>query len=72
MYKLQNLSSKELIIIIKKQGYVFLRQKGSHLVFKNHLENKILVVPNHKILKIGTTLQILKTIGLNKEDLEKL
>jgi predicted RNA binding protein YcfA (HicA-like mRNA interferase family) len=71
MSKLQNTSSKEICSIIEKQGYIFVRQKGSHLVFKNK-ENKIMVIPNHKILKIGTIHQILKALKISKEDLKKL
>lgn len=71
MSKLQNISAKEICEIIEKQGYKLLRQKGSHLIFKN-AENKIVVIPNHKILKIGTTLQILKAIGLSKDYFKKL
>lgn len=71
MSKIQNTSFQEMRSIIEKRGYVFIRQKGSHLVFKN-LENKILVIPNHKTLKIGTISQILKTLKISKDKLKKL
>lgn len=71
MSKLQNTSSKEICSIIEKQGYAFVRQKGSHLIFKNK-ENKLMVIPNHKILKIGTIRHILKALKIPKDDLKKL
>lgn len=66
MSKLQNTSSKEIRSIIEKHGYFFVRQKGSHLVFKN-AENKIIVMPNHKVLKIGTAHHILKALKNSKK-----
>lgn len=71
MSKLQNTSSKCICEIIEKQSYKLIRQKGSHLIFKN-TENKIIVIPNHKILKIGTIHQILKTLNISREEFERL
>lgn len=68
MPKISNISAKEMIKIAEKQGFTFCRQKGSHIILKK--EDKMLVIPNHKKLKIGTTLQIIKIIDITKEDLE--
>ncbi|MFH1261336.1 MAG: hypothetical protein ABIJ10_07065 [Candidatus Micrarchaeota archaeon] len=35
-------------------------------------EDKLLVIPQHKSLKKGTLIQILKTIGISKESLFEL
>jgi len=35
-------------------------------------EGNLLVIPNHKKLKKGTTLQIIKTLGLTKKEFQKM
>ena len=71
MPKLPVVSATEVIRVASKLGYEFVRQKGSHLILKNK-EEKILVVPNHKALKKGTLLQIIKALGTTKEEFAKL
>ncbi len=71
MYKIDNLSAKDVIKILQLKGYFILRQKGSHMLLKNK-DNKIMVIPNHKTLKIGTTRQIIKSIDLIKQGVERL
>ena len=46
MTKLPLLSSKELIRIIKKFGFVLKRQQGSHMFFE-HPDGRTTVIPNH-------------------------
>lgn len=67
MPNIYNISSKDILKVAKLNGYELTRQKGSHIVLKNS-QNKILVIPNHPRLKIGTTLQIIKVLGLTKEE----
>jgi len=58
---------KEVIAIIKSDGWYFKRQKGSHLVFKHPTKKGIVVVPNHGAnldLAYGTENSILKQAGL--------
>jgi len=74
MPKLKPVSPKQLIKIIEKLGYRFLRQKGSHATFAN-AEGKILVVPIHAGRKIdrGLLLKIVKKeLGMAREEFEKL
>jgi len=70
MPKISNVSVKKVVKIANSFGFIFVRQKGSHLIFKR--ESQILIIPNHKKLKIGTILQIIKTIGISKKEFEKL
>ena len=70
MPKLPVFSGKELIALLKKDGFEIVRQKGSHV----SLQKKTLktVVPLHDELAKGTLLGILKQCSLAKEDLERL
>ncbi len=71
MPNLYNISANDTIKVALKKGYFISRQKGSHIILKDNFGN-ILTIPNHKKLKIGTLLQIIKIIGLEKEDFLKL
>lgn len=71
MPKLPAVSATEIIKVASKLGYGFVRQKGSHIILKNN-EGKVLVIPNHKTLKKGTLLQIIKVLGITKEKLSEL
>ncbi|MFH0905948.1 MAG: type II toxin-antitoxin system HicA family toxin [archaeon] len=70
MPKLQNISADKVIKVLKSAGYSISRQKGSHIILRK--ENRLIVVPNHKKLKIGTLLQIIKCSNLTKEEFENL
>lgn len=61
-------SSKDLIGILKQNGFQFKRSKGSHHIYENPITNKITVVPVHgnKDLPKGTYYGILKQAGLDK------
>ena len=61
-----NLSPSYLIQLLKENGYVFKRAKGSHQVYYNPISNKTIIVPFHngKDLKKGTFLSILKQAGI--------
>jgi predicted RNA binding protein YcfA (HicA-like mRNA interferase family) len=69
MGKLPVLSGDELIALLKKAGFIAVRQKGSHVSLSK--EEYRTVVPVHADLAKGTLLAILKQTGLTKEDLEK-
>jgi predicted RNA binding protein YcfA (HicA-like mRNA interferase family) len=58
---------KEIIAIIKSDGWYFKRQKGSHRVFKHPTKMGTVVVRDHganQDLAIGTENSILKQAGL--------
>jgi len=62
MYKLRKLSGKEMVNALSKFGFVYIRQKGSHVILKKRIENGEMgcVVPMHEELKLGTIRGILK------------
>ncbi|MFZ4674190.1 MAG: type II toxin-antitoxin system HicA family toxin [Nodosilinea sp.] len=62
MGKLRTLSGKEVCKVLEQYGFTQVRQKGSHVVMqKRTSETTITVpVPDHKQLKTGTLLSIIR------------
>jgi predicted RNA binding protein YcfA (HicA-like mRNA interferase family) len=64
MSKLPALTADKLIKVLEKDGFVFIRQKGSHRFYEKHFdgEHVLIPVPVHpgRILKKGTLHHILK------------
>jgi predicted RNA binding protein YcfA (HicA-like mRNA interferase family) len=57
---------RELVRLLEKNGYVFVRQSGSHTIFKK-TGKKIIVVPIHsRDIPNGTLNAILKDAGLKR------
>ena len=72
MPKFPVLKAKELIKLLKKQGFTEHRQKGSHLIMVNFQKNKQITIPVHnKPLKKGTLAGILRQAEITFEDLKK-
>jgi len=70
MSKLPALTSQKVITILKKNGFVLDRTKGSHQIYRNPETKRIVVVPFHrKDLPKGTLLEILRQAGINKEEI---
>ena len=73
MKKLSPISANELIKIIEKLGFLFFRQKGSHMIFK-HFDGRVTVVPNHPGEDLGVGLLnkiIKKDLQISREEFEK-
>ncbi len=70
MAKLPVLSGKELIKVLKREGFQTVRQRGSHVSLRKGEFRT--VVPLHSDLSKGTLLGILKKCGLTKEKLSEL
>lgn len=68
--RLPQVSGKDVIKILCRNGFVVVRQKGSHVrLEKNAAEGTIkITVPFHPVLKKGTLHQIVKASGLKEED----
>ncbi|MGB5530603.1 MAG: type II toxin-antitoxin system HicA family toxin [Ignavibacteriaceae bacterium] len=66
--KLKVLSGKDVCRILEQNGFLQIRQKGSHIVMqKKSGETTITVpVPNHKEIKIGTLQSIIRQSQLSK------
>ena len=68
--KLPQISGMELIKILRKKGFVVVRQKGAHIRLEKNTEQGTVkvTVPTHKTLKKGTLHQIIKVTELKEED----
>ena len=66
--KLPLVSSKELIQFLMKEGFVKIRQKGSHVFFK-HKDGRTTVVPIHtnKDISRGLLGAILHEINITRD-----
>ena len=73
MAKLPVLSAREVLRVLRKFGFVVIRQTGSHIHLW-HEERRVLVtVPNHAELAKGTLIGILKQAKLTRDEfLEEL
>ena len=74
MAKLPMLSAKEVIRILNKIGFKFIRQEGSHMFFE-HSDGRTTVIPNHPGEDIGRGLlnKIIKhDLQISREEFENL
>ncbi len=64
------INSKDLVKKLEEKGFTFVRQSGSHAIYKN-IEGVKITVPIHGKKDIGKGLlkQIMKDAGLTNKDL---
>ena len=69
MPKLGVFSGAEVCEILRAHGFVQVRQRGSHVVMQGHLEDTTITVPvpNHREIRVGTLLSIIRQSRLPKE-----
>lgn len=74
MSKVPSLSYLELLRALQRDGWVIVRQKGSHIRLQKHLPAEVLkiTVPAHRPLKRSTLAHILKQARLSVEQLNEL
>ncbi|MBI2019409.1 type II toxin-antitoxin system HicA family toxin [Candidatus Daviesbacteria bacterium] len=71
MYK--PLSYRDLIKKVRKAGFIFRRNTGgTHEIWWNEISKKTCVIPHHHEIKSGTLRNIIKQMGVNQTDFEKL
>lgn len=59
------ITPKEMIQLLKDNGFEYVRSNGSHRLYRNPTTGKSTIVPFHtKTLKPGTERNILKQAGL--------
>jgi predicted RNA binding protein YcfA (HicA-like mRNA interferase family) len=60
--KLRILSGKEICKILETNGFIEVRQKGSHIVMQKLIEDSTLtaIIPNHTSVKVGTLMSIIR------------
>ena len=69
MPKLGVFSGKEVCRILEAEGFVQVRQRGSHVIMQRKLAGvtTTIPVPNHRTLRIGTLQAIIRQSGIAKE-----
>jgi predicted RNA binding protein YcfA (HicA-like mRNA interferase family) len=74
MTKVPSLPYDQIIRALQRDGWVVVRQKGSHVRLQKHTaaETLKLTVPTHRPLKRSTLAHILKQAKLTTEDFEEL
>ena len=64
-----DLSGQEVRRALQRAGFVFRRQRGSHMVLRRDRPPARVVVPNHRRIRKGTLNQILRDADLTVEEL---
>lgn len=74
MPKLLQISGKDLVKALMRDGWIQASQRGSHvkMIKKFQIGKSTLIVPQHKIIKKGTLSAILKDAGMSVEKLKEL
>ncbi|MBW4542024.1 MAG: type II toxin-antitoxin system HicA family toxin [Myxacorys chilensis ATA2-1-KO14] len=69
MGKLRILSGQQVCRILEENGFVEVRQKGSHIIMQLEIEATTVTVPvpNHSELRTGTLRSIIRQSGLSRE-----
>jgi predicted RNA binding protein YcfA (HicA-like mRNA interferase family) len=64
--KLRVLSAKQVCQILTEQGFIQVRQRGSHIIMQKKIDNSTLTipVPNYSEIKIGTLQSIIRQSNL--------
>ena len=62
-----------MIKALQRDGWVIVRQRGSHIRLQKHIENETLkiIVPAHKLIKRSTLSYILKQAQITVDDFLK-
>lgn len=74
MSKTPSLSYERVIRALRRDGWVVIRRKGSHIRLQKHTINEALkiTVPAHRPIKRSTLAHILKAANLAVDDFIKL
>ena len=68
MKKLPSISGRECVKALEKAGFIFARQKGSHISLVREEPFGQVVFPDHKELDRGTLRGIIRMAGLSVEE----
>lgn len=68
MNRLPLISGRECVQALKKTGFYFKREEGSHIILRRDNPFAQVVVPDHKELDRGTLRAIIRQAGLKVDD----
>jgi predicted RNA binding protein YcfA (HicA-like mRNA interferase family) len=74
MSKVPSLNYQQVIKALRRNGWIVIRQRGSHIRLQKRLPNEILkiIVPAHRPIKRSTLSHILKQARLSVSELNDL
>jgi predicted RNA binding protein YcfA (HicA-like mRNA interferase family) len=72
MPSLPNVSGREVVKALGKDGWEFARQKGSHMIMVKPGQIASLSIPDHKEIAKGTLRSLLRASGLTVEEFVEL
>ncbi|MBI4580038.1 MAG: type II toxin-antitoxin system HicA family toxin [Planctomycetes bacterium] len=67
-----DLSGREVCAALQRAGFVFRRQRGSHMILLRAAPFARVVVPDHRQVRVGTLRKILDEAGLTVEEFTQL
>ncbi len=72
MGKLHIFSGRDVCQILEKHGFVEVRRRGSHIAMQRKVSGSTITVPvpDHKELRIGTLLSIIRQSGVPRSEFE--
>jgi predicted RNA binding protein YcfA (HicA-like mRNA interferase family) len=70
--KLKVFSGKEVCQILQQHGFVEVRRRGSHVVMQKRLglSTVTVPVPDHKEIRTGTLLSIIRQSGISRAEFQ--
>ena len=68
----RDISGQEFRKAVARIGFTLSRQKGSHMVLFRADTSTTLVVPDHKVLRIGLLRKLIDQAGLNTDEFIEL
>ena len=74
MSKVPSLNYQQVIKALRRDGWIVIRQKGSHIRLQKRLPNEVLkiIVPAHRPIKRSTLSHILKQARLSVSEFNDL
>ena len=72
MSRLPSLAWRQVARALERTGFVFDRQRGSHMVYYHPETNRTVVIPRHREIKAGTLREILREANLTREEFRRL
>lgn len=65
-------SSERIVKVLRRKGFVFVSQKGSHMKFKKYGDEKLIVIvpANKKEIPVGTFRSVLRQAKLSEANFE--
>lgn len=74
MTKIPGINFDTLITALQRDGWVIVRQRGSHIRMQKHMQAETLklTIPAHKPIKRSTLSHILKQAHITVEELNRL